>query len=502
MKRICGILAILVLTAATGTARAQSDASTGSCSLRAAAMTALAQRPGLQAADLNRQAQASGVAAAWGRLLPEVRVDAFYTHMNEDMVLDLDPIRNALIALQTGNAVSFANIESMLTQGRQLSDAERAAVSLKANAGLEQALPHFQEILKEQSFLQGAVTIRQPIFTGGKILAGIRAAQAQENMANAKYDARREEILTEVVVRYLAVLLAKENARVREQAELAVARHEKRAARLLEQGIIARHDKLRAEVALAEAERNRFDAREKLRIACSALAAATGSSTQAITASDTLAFAEAAEKLSFLQEEVREKNSTLRQMREGSTALKEKASAQFGNYFPTVYAFGMYNLFDHYMIEKAEPKWAVGIGASFTLFDGARRTHEYQEAQMEADAMRLMTEDATRSMALLARNANMEIALSRERYLQLAAAEEQAEENTRLNVKRFEEGLGTSLEVLDAQLQLDATKLQRAAALHDYYSSVFALCKVSGNTEEFFRQWEIMQSNHKKDGDE
>lgn len=498
MKRTIHIVTLLLMTMASGIARAQSDVAAEPCSLRAAAAAALAQRPGLRAAEINRQAQASGVASAWGRLLPEVRVDAYYTHMNDDMVLDLDPIRSAMIALQTGNAVSFANIESMLTQGRQLSDAERAAVSAKANAGLEQALPHFQETLKEQSFLQGVVSVRQPIFTGGKILAGIRAARAQENMASAKFDARREEILSEVVIRYLAVLLAKENVRVREQAVQAVGRHEGRAARLLEQGVIARHDKLRADVALSEADRNLFDAREKMRIACSALAVATGSSVEMMGASDTLAFSEAGEELALLQERVQENNSTLRQMREGRNALEAKTTARFGNYFPTVYAFGMYNLFDHYMIDRAEPKWAVGIGAAFTLFDGARRTHEYQEARMEAEAMQLMTEDAERSVRLLARNANMEIALARERYRQLAGAEEQAAENTRLNIKRFEEGLGTSLEVLDAQLQLDATKLQKAAALYDYYGSIFALCKVSGNTEEFFRQWETVQSNIQK----
>ena len=467
-----------------------------------AAMTALQERPALRSAALTREAQSSAVTGAWSRLLPEVRVDAMYTHMNEPMVLDLDPIRGAMIALQSQNAVSFAGVESMLTQGRPLTDAERAAVRNSAAAALDGALPHFQEVLKEENFLQGAVTVRQPLFAGGRILAGIKAARAQSDLAEAKYDAQREGILAEVAERYHAAQLAGENVRVRTMALEAVRRHVLRAERLLAQGVIARHDKLRADVALEEAERALFESEEQQRIAGAALAASMGVDDVSVDALDTLGDLEDGSERAWVDgewavnvgmdrpEHPLDANTGLRQLRAAELALRQKSRARLGEYLPTVYGYGMYNLFDHYMIEKAEPKWAVGIGVSMTLFSGFRRGSEYHEARMEEEAMRLLASDVERNLRLLLRKEEMEMRLAGERYRKLATAEQLALENVRLVEKRYEQGLGTSIEVVDAQLQLNATRLQRAAAVREYHQHTLVILRMTGRIDEFFEEWE------------
>ena len=467
-----------------------------------AATTALQERPALRSAALTRDAQSSAVAGAWARLFPEVRIDAMYTHMNEPMVLDLDPIRGAMIALQSQNAVSFAGVESMLTQGRPLTDAERVAVRNSAVAALDGALPHFKEVLKEENFLQGAVTVRQPLFAGGRIIAGIQAARAQSDLARAKYEAQREGILAEVAERYLSVQLAGENVRVRRQALEAVRKHVLRAERLLAQGVIARHDKLRADVALEEAERALFEAEEQQRIAGAALAASMGVDDLSVVAADSIGGiadgiyphpweteGKANEGMNLADNAVGD-NAGLRQLRAAEQALHQKSRARFGEYLPTVYGFGMYNLFDHYMIEKAEPKWAVGIGVSMTLFSGFRRGSEYHEARMEEEAMRLLAADGERNLRLLLRKEEMEMRLAGDRYRKLTAAEELALETVRLVEKRYEQGMGTSIEVVDAQLQLNATRLQRAAAVREYYQRKLNIHRSMGRIDVFFEDWE------------
>lgn len=461
--------------------------------LRDAAAAALEHSSALRAAEYGREAQSAHVRAAWGRLLPQVEMDVLYTHMNDDMVLNLDPIRTAIIGVQTGNSVALTNIESLLTQGRALTDAERQAVATQAQAQLDDAIPHFQETLKEQTFLQGAIVARQPIFTGGKIAAGIRAAKALERSAVADYHAGRANVLQETASRYLDVLLARHNLTVRREAAEAIGRHDKRAQRLMETGVIAKHDRQRADVALSDAERNLFEAEERLHIASIALASVTGCDTVPAIGFDTLAYIPTIQLLDDFLVAGMAGNHTLAKLRSTVDALEEKGNAHFADYFPSVYGFGMYNMFSHYMIPDAEPTWAIGLGIHLTLFNGLQRSSAHQNSSLQTAAMREHQSEAERQITLLLRKNWMEMQLQQKQYLKLDAALLQAEENVRLHTRRYTAGMATSLEVIDAELGLESIRLKRASALHDMYMHLLDLHVHSGNIDGFFAHWDHPQ---------
>ncbi|HPP39931.1 MAG TPA: TolC family protein, partial [Candidatus Kapabacteria bacterium] len=166
-----------------------------------------------------------------------------------------------------------------------------------------------------------------------------------------------------------------------------------------------------------------------------------------------------------------------------------KAKAEMANYFPTIYGFGMYDVFDHYR-SAIDPKWAVGIGASFTIFNGMRRTNDYQAAKAESESYNALAAEIERKIELGVRNYYMEMKLAENSYLMLEDAIQQATENLRLNEKRYETGLGTSIEVLDAELSLEAIKLKRNNALKDYYSNLVQICKIINNNDYFLNIWE------------
>lgn len=464
-------------------------------SLRELASASLEHSSALRSADLKHQAHHAGVRSAYGRLLPEISVDVLYTHMNDDLVLDLDPIRSAMIQLQSGNAVAHADLASLLTEGRSLTVPERGAVAAQAQSALESAVPHFTETLKEQTFLQGAVSLRQPLFTGGKILAGIRAAQSLERAGSAEFAASKDAVLSETAHRYLDVLLAQENLKVRRSALATITRHAKRAETLLAQGVIAQPDRQRADVALSEAKRNFFDAEQRCEIARTALASVTGVAQELFSLADGLHYVHPNFLLEDLLTAAQSGNHTLQRLQLSSEALGEKANARFADYFPTVYGFGMVNLFEHYMIEKAEPHWAVGIGASFTLFDGLRRSSEHQEARLQAEALQETTVEAGRNIELLLRKTWMEMRLAERQFLTLDTDMTEAAENVRLYEKRFSEGLSTSLDVLDAQLRVEGIALGRAAALHEMYASLLSVTALSGNVQQFLSAWDDVQKH-------
>jgi len=60
-----------------------------------------------------------------------------------------------------------------------------------------------------------------------------------------------------------------------------------------------------------------------------------------------------------------------------------------------------------------------------------------------------------------------------------------AEENLRARIRAFEEGLGTSLEVVDARLAQAKVKLERLAAAHAFVNALAELLEASGQGNRF-----------------
>ncbi|MBN2091515.1 TolC family protein, partial [candidate division KSB1 bacterium] len=65
-----------------------------------------------------------------------------------------------------------------------------------------------------------------------------------------------------------------------------------------------------------------------------------------------------------------------------------------------------------------------------------------------------------------------------------------ARENVKVNEKRFNSGLGTSLEVIDARLVLEKNQIERTKSLYDYYQSLTELYEASGNPKEIVNFWQ------------
>jgi len=457
-------------------------------SLNEAVNIAISGNDCIKASDYQVEAKDYAVKSAWGKAMPKITFDFMYTHMNDELKLDMDGIRTAMIQLQTSNQVNFANMESLLKQSRPLTAQEQQAVMLQASQKLDLAIPHFVETVKQQNFPQGIFSVSQPIFTGGKIIAGIKAAQAQRNIEEIKKSGYVEDIEFEVIQSYLNVLLAVENENVRKNAVETIAMHADRAAKMLDKGMIALHDKLRADVALSDAKRNLYEASEKKKIAVMALSSVLNNR-ENVLPNENLNYRNSGIVLDSFLLLLKTNNNILKQMSSLNEVLSHKSNAEFADYMPTIFGYGFYNVFENYFAKGLEPKWGIGIGASYTIFNGFERSNNYQQTESEIKALKMKEKEVDRKLSLLARSNYMEMKLAEDRYLQLDADIKQADENLKLNQKRYETGYGTSLELLDAQLSEQAVELARIKALFDYYNSYAALCKTSGKIDRFLSFW-------------
>mgnify|MGYP000858905828 CR=1 FL=1 len=178
--------------------------------LKEAINRSISTNKGIEAAKKNVEAKTNNVQSAYGRYLPNINFDITYNYIDRDIVIDLSPIRSAMISLQANNQVGFSNLEALLKTGAPLTAEQQQAIKQGATEKLNNSIPEFEKTLKERAFPKATFTINQPIFTGGKISAGVDASRAQKELELKKLDAETAEIVSQVINAYINVLIAEE----------------------------------------------------------------------------------------------------------------------------------------------------------------------------------------------------------------------------------------------------------------------------------------------------
>ena len=152
--------------------------------------------------------------AAVGQFLPKVVVNATYMHFS-------DPI-----AVTTPVSIPALHYSSNLTTSVQ----------------------------DQNLFTVGGAVVWN-IFTGGKIVALNTAARAKLEASNSKYVEVQDNLTVELVKRYYGLRLARDVVFVRAQVMEGIKKHLDDAKALEREGMISKSERLHAEVAYADAQR-------------------------------------------------------------------------------------------------------------------------------------------------------------------------------------------------------------------------------------------------------
>jgi outer membrane protein TolC len=426
---------------------------------------------------------------AFGNFLPTLNLTGSYNHMNDPLVMDLAPIRDAIIQIQASNSVNFANISSMLTTGKPLPDAAKAAVLGQATSTLEEMLPAFKATLKKQDYKSAAFTLVQPIFTGGKIWSYKKLTAAEKEAAEADLKQVKNAAVTETVQNYLTVVLLKDVIKTRAEVLAGVTKHRDRAKRMLEEGLIANYNLLRAEVAVADAENNLSTDKNNLEVAMLALKNSLGVSEEStVSISDSLVYSDFTDSVDVIKTAAIANNPILKLLSYKKEAASEKYNIERSAFLPTVAAFGKYELYPEYL-SALEPRWVVGVQASFNLFNGLKDYSRLQAASHLEEEVKYLQEDTESKICLLVSKTYKDVLNATDKYRKTGRIIDLARENLRLNDKRFETGLGTSLEVIDAHLSFEKAAIDNKTAIYEYYKSLVNLYNASGEPEKMLSVW-------------
>lgn len=310
------------------------------------------------------------------------------------------------------------------------------------------------------------LVVEQPLFNADA-WTGRRAAGAARDAMRASADWTREETRLDVVRAFYGVTLATELRSTLAAALRAANAHAARAQALADTGLVTRSDALLARVRAGEVEARHLEAVTDADHAARGLAVLQGTPALAdslpgalpsSTAIRTLAIADtAAIGAAAPRADVRAATAALDAAR--ADALRAKSL-----YLPRVNGFARYDWNDPDRLFANERSWTVGVMATWTPFAGASEISEVRATAGRADAADARHEAATAQAALA-------VERSRDRVLvalaQLDIAErgvEQAEEAHRIVARKYDGGIATISELLEAAAAETQSRLARSMA--------------------------------------
>lgn len=219
--------------------------------------------------------------------------------------------------------------------------------------------------VQDDVFFNARVTVVWPIFTGFKIYSAYDAAKENVNARKAEFDMAQNTVLMDVATKYFTLRLAEELTVLRETTMKNLEGHLERSKKLEEGGQISKAERLRAEVALAEAENAYEDALRDQSLARMALASLLHTDTS-ISATTPVEAPELDRSMEDFKQMAREKHPGLRQLRTERKRSHDAVSAARADWYPTVALFGYRELYTK-DLTILEPEWAVGAKAQWDL---------------------------------------------------------------------------------------------------------------------------------------
>lgn len=344
---------------------------------------------------------------------------------------------------------------------------------------------------------QISLTASQVIYAGGGVTASVKASKLTREAALLDLQAVINEALLQVRVAFFGVLLARERVKVQESNLELLQQQLKTATDRYEAGTVSSFEKLRAEVAVANAKVPLITARNDLRLAIEALRLGLGftvntpeNARKVPEFKGSLDFVPQTFDLQAAFEAARANRPDLERIAKLADSRQETVTAARSAQYPNLTAFGGWALRRGTSDRFADSNqgWLLGLQSQWSIFDGKATAGRVAQARSALEQTRLSLGEARLAVDIEVRRAHSQWQQATELAEASARVVEQATEAVRLANARYSAGTSTQLDVLSAQVDLTTARTNQLQAYYGYNVAVASLRKAMGQADEFVRK--------------
>ena len=325
-----------------------------------------------------------------------------------------------------------------------------------------------------------SATLRQTLYDFGKTSTQVRVRNLDLDSSRSDLDNVTTQIAFNVKQAYYTVLQAKKNKAVSEETVKQFQQHLDQAKGFYEVGTKPKFDVTKAEVDLSNAKLNLIRSENAIKLATATLNNAMGVPyAPEYILEDNLSFLKYAATFEDALSKAYENRPDLK-----SSVLKRKAAEESvdlskKNYFPVLTGNAGYN-WSGEKFHSQEDGWNIGAAVSFPLFSGFLTKYQVEESRANLDVLRANEELQKQTIFLDVQNAYLNLKEAEDRIPVAELSVKQATENLDIANGRYSAGVGSPVEVTDAQVAYTNARTAYIQALSDYKVAQASLEKAMG----------------------
>jgi outer membrane protein len=321
------------------------------------------------------------------------------------------------------------------------------------------------------------VQLSQLLFDFGKSVASVDAARKLAEVSRYDIELQRQLVTLAVKEAYTNTLFAQRLIRVQRQALERAELNLKSVRGFYDVGTRPKSDVVRAEVDVANARVDNIRADNAERLARVALNTSMGvAATTKFDLVDNLVYVKVSDSAEDLVSEALKRRPEYAQAKLRIESSESLLKRSFRDFFPDVVGTGSYGA----VRTDFNESWTAGISLNWSIFDGGNRLARYREAKANLEASQQRLKATELDISREVEQARSTVVETDERILAAQAAVASAQENFRLVQGRFDAGVGTILDLTDAQLALTQAQNAEAQALADFRIALARLDRALG----------------------
>ena len=331
---------------------------------------------------------------------------------------------------------------------------------------------------------RAGLTLEQNLYKGGKVLAGIKAAQLYDRYSEVFLREAEGTVTFRVKDIFNQLLLASKIVDVRQATVKHMDNTLQTTDRKYQQGSASEFDLITARVRLANSRPPLIKAANRVDILKTILAKEMGREDQDYEIEGSLDFTPFNGELDDLNRLGLEYRPLIEQITLQEEIMEQNLNASSSGYQPSLSLFATYEGEQpQYGVppeNRFEFEWTAGAALKWNIFDGLMTPGRVKEARGQYEQARIETRDTRRTVLLSIKQA----------YLDLKAAEKaidshretvgQADKAYQIARIRWENGVSTSLELTESELNLSESSIMLQEALAYYRIALAKLERAIG----------------------
>jgi outer membrane protein len=326
-----------------------------------------------------------------------------------------------------------------------------------------------------------SVNLSLPLYTGGKLEGTIDKAKLAAKSADLGVTNTQQQIKLNATTGYYSILQTRNLVGLREESLDRLTAHLKNVEAQYNAGTVAKSDVLRSEVEKADAEQNLIIAKNSHELAISnlnniiSLPLATP-----LVVKDELKYQKFDKTLEECIAFALNSRPDLAQAQANVEAAQAQIRVAESGSKLSIAATASENWSDNEYPGTDKNTWAVGVSASYNLFDSGLTKAQVRGAEAGHSKAQEQLRQAKDSAQLEVRQAYLNMLEAEKRIETSNVAVTKAEEDYKIAQVRYSAGVGTNLDVIDSQVALTSAKTNYIQALYDYNTSRAKLDKAMG----------------------